>query len=422
MLVRVRLSVIFVIVCLIGLLSVPISAEPPSFITNTGQIIPLPDYSGLGEYDAGRENVTVNPSTGVTARLYYPATSNGLGASFDPSGGPYPVIAFGHGFQQEVYRYEGMLEHMTSYGYFVIAVNSHTGLFPNHNAFANDMNDALDYVVEQNFAGGSPYNGHVAIDAQGLMGHSMGGGANILAAADNPNVGAIFTMAAAETSPSAINDMPDIDAPIVLLAGTDDGIVPVGQHGQLMYNNGVAPVLLPVIDGAFHCGFQNAPYPLFCDTGSITRPEQLAETFNWGVSFFDAYLKADLAGWQRIYGFHMLQDDNIDTQWDAGVTVDSFVQNGGATPGSSVTYDITITNTSSSATTYVGMYESELGWPISFSTVSGTLGPGQSATVTATVDIPAGATAGDKEIGYLKILDSSDGATGAFTAMRTTAQ
>jgi dienelactone hydrolase len=141
----------------------------------------------------------------VVARLYYPATLSGQDAPFDPAGGPYPVIAFGHGFLQEIFRYLGTFEHLASHGFFVIAPNSETGFFPSHQALADDLNSGLAYVVERNGDAASPYFGHVAVDRLGLSGHSMGGGASILAAAGNAEIDALINMAAAETNPSAMS-------------------------------------------------------------------------------------------------------------------------------------------------------------------------------------------------------------------------
>lgn len=92
------------------------------------------EYSSPGPYRAGRRRVTIVRPNGssFSAQLYYPATATGDGTPYDGSGAPYPAISFGHGFLQPPERYRSTLEHLASWGYFVIATESGLELFPNH--------------------------------------------------------------------------------------------------------------------------------------------------------------------------------------------------------------------------------------------------------------------------------------------------
>ncbi len=85
----------------------------------------------------------------------------------------YPVVAFGHGFVRSTFRYDSTLQSIAARGYVVIAPNTQTGFFPDHSAFANDL------IAEADWAGGHVRTadpGHLA-----FLGHSMGGGAALLA-------------------------------------------------------------------------------------------------------------------------------------------------------------------------------------------------------------------------------------------------
>ncbi|MCS7300748.1 MAG: hypothetical protein NZ556_04245, partial [Fimbriimonadales bacterium] len=144
-----------------------------------------PNYAAPGLYRAGRRRVTVHRPNNTTfnAQLYYPATATGDNTPYDGSGAPYPAISFGHGFLQPPERYRSILEHLATWGYFVIATESGLELFPNHRAYSEDMRFCLIYLEQQNADASSSLFGQVATERFGISGHSMGGGASILAAA-----------------------------------------------------------------------------------------------------------------------------------------------------------------------------------------------------------------------------------------------
>jgi dienelactone hydrolase len=394
-----------------------VSAESPLTLDQLDLPEPAADLGQSGPFQPGWRSVNI---PGGTAKLYYPASASGQNAPYDGSAAPYPAIAYGHGFLQHPDMYQGTLEHLATHGYFVIAPETELDLFPSHADFAADLNNSLTYLVNANSDGGSWLLGQVATDALGLSGHSMGGGASILAAANNPAVKAVVNMAPAETNPSAISAMPLVGAPIALLAGSQDGITPPSQHQQPMYNNGVAPRLLPLIEGGFHCGFQSTA-SLFCDSGSISRQQQLTITHRWTTAFFNLYLKGDMSAWQLVWGYQMLLDGGVTTQFDAGVMVNTPVQSGSGAAGSAVVYQLVVTNSTNAPMTLNGVYESTRGWSATFSATGGTLPAGQSVPVTITVSIPPGTAPGVRDTGLIKILNAADGLTGAFSAVRTTA-
>ncbi|GIV04900.1 MAG: hypothetical protein KatS3mg016_0475 [Fimbriimonadales bacterium] len=149
-----------------------------------------PDYASPGFYRAGRRHVTVRRPNNTTfnAQLYYPATATGDNAPYDGSGAPYPAVSFGHGFLQPPERYRSTLEHLATWGYFVIATESGLEIFPNHRTYSEDMRHCLTYLEQQNADSSSPLFRQVATEQFGISGHSMGGGASILAAAADTRI------------------------------------------------------------------------------------------------------------------------------------------------------------------------------------------------------------------------------------------
>ena len=149
----------------------------------------------------------------------------------------------------------------------------------------------------------------------------MGGGASILAAAADSRIRAVANLAAADTNPSAVTAMESVFVPVSLIAGSDDSIVPVGSHGQLMYNNGFATKQLAIIQGGYHCGFMDSNI-LFCDSGSISRAEQLAITRHLLTAFFELHLKDDYTVWGWIWGPAMQNDSRWTVQLDTCMPAD----------------------------------------------------------------------------------------------------
>ena len=134
--------------------------------------------------------------------------------------GAYPVVAFGHGFLQSSSRYAGTLDSIASRGYIVIAPDSETGFAPNHSRFADDLWRCLRWA-------GDPGR-YPNADPDSLMGHSMGGGAALVAADryDGPGqIDTVATLSAAETNPSARAASAGIAVPALYVIGSQDTIV-----------------------------------------------------------------------------------------------------------------------------------------------------------------------------------------------------
>jgi len=379
-----------------------------------------PDLSQPGPHQAAWTEVTVRRPDNSTfkAVLYYPATSPGAGGTYDPSAAPYPAISFGHGFLQAVEQYQSTLSHLATWGYFVIASRSQGGLFPSHAAFAADMRLCLTYLESENANAGSWLFQQVDVDHFGMSGHSMGGGASILATAADPRVKALANLAAAETNPSAISAMQNVTVPVSLIAGSQDTIVPPANNGQLMYNNARAPRQLPIILGGYHCGFIDQDY-IFCDQGSISRPVQLALTRRTLTAFFNLYLKLDQSVWRQVWGPEFLNDPAFDnTQVDAGVELLPKQVELSGIGGRPIALDLTVRNTGPAADHFTLFIEDNL-WPTHVDPPqTPLLEPGMTAMVRLTVDVPpAGGPNTDRAL--VSVRAGRDGATRAFALIST---
>ena len=251
--------------------------------------------SGPGPSQVTRMEVQVPRTRGgegsFGARVFVPLPTEGATEA------PSPVVAFGHGYLADVGWYESTLAHLASWGIVVIAPRSAGELFPDHAAFAGDLLSALDWVVEQAGRPGSDWpGGPVDPKALGLSGHSMGGGAALLAAARDPAIRAVATLAASESDPSAIEAAADISAPVLFLAAGDDAITPVAEHQRPMFEaKSSGPAELRTILGASHCGFldrETLLLSLVCDEAAIGPDEQRRLT----RAVLTAWLRYELAG------------------------------------------------------------------------------------------------------------------------------
>lgn len=378
------------------------------------------DLSDPGPHGAGWVGVSVpRPGGGsFNARLFYPATTSGQGAPYDGSGAPYPGITFGHGWITAVTRYQSTLEHLATWGYFVIASESYGGLFPDHSAFADDLRWCLTYLENQHANPGSWLYQQVDAANFGASGHSMGGGASILATQRDPRIRALANMAAAETDPSAIAAITDVFVPVCLIAGNEDSIVPPSGHTIPMYDNASAPRRLPLLDGGWHCGFLDSSF-FGCDSGSLPRATQLALTRGLLTGFFNLYLKNDQTIWRQVWGPQLYSEPLINnTRVDPGIVLDPNQASAHGFGGQAVHADFLLTNSGPLPTSYTLLVEDNV-WPTTPApSQTSVLGPGESTVVSVTVEIAEGPGTGT-DIALLSARSDLDGGTRSYATLLT---
>lgn len=232
-------------------------------------------YADRGPYDVATEEIEVQRAGSdetFGARLFVPLPPKGDRAADDERSAVY---AFGHGFLSPVEPYEGTLDHLASWGIAVVAPRSEGGPLPSHERFAGDLLAALDAVALMASADDWP-GLPVDATARAVGGHSMGGGAAVLAAAMDPSVRTAATLAAADTRPSAIEAAAAVDVPLLLIAASEDRITPVHRHQRPMFEAAGGLAQLRVIEGGGHCGFldQAGVIDLVCGRPSLDAETQ----------------------------------------------------------------------------------------------------------------------------------------------------
>jgi pimeloyl-ACP methyl ester carboxylesterase len=226
------------------------------------------------------------PGRQIQTEIYYPSYTSGENtpvATFPD----FPVIVFGHGFAMGWDAYQNIWEHLVPQGYIMAFVRTEGSLIPapSHADFGADLALVVTKMLALNTTAGSPFNGTVKQKAV-IMGHSMGGGATMLAAANNTSIAGIVGLAPAETNPTAIGVCPNITVPALIFSGSSDGVTPPAEHHIPIYQ-GIASTCKSFVSitGGAHCYFANPNFN--CDFGegtssqgiSISRVEQQQLTY-----------------------------------------------------------------------------------------------------------------------------------------------
>jgi dienelactone hydrolase len=178
---------------------------------------------------------------GVPGVVYTPVEGLGL-----------PAVAFAHDWLQPVGRYADLLRHLASWGFVVAAPDSHRGALPSHARFAADLRTALDVCVGVRLG-----EGRISVDGRrtAFVGHGIGGGVALLAAADTPRLAAVVTLAVAQTRPSALDAARRVTVPTLHLTAGRDTVTPAVGHAEPIAAAAGGPVWLRTLRKADHSGF-----------------------------------------------------------------------------------------------------------------------------------------------------------------------
>lgn len=234
----------------------------------------------------------------IQTEIYYPANTSGDNVAV--ASGQFPVITFGHGFAMSWDAYTNIWQHYVARGFILAFPRTEGGLIPgpSHGDFGIDLKQVSDKMLALNANASSIFNGKI-LQKAAIIGHSMGGGASFLAAANNTNIETVVGLAPAETNPSAIAAAPNVSVPALVFSGSADGVTPPVDHHVPIYQGltGTCKSFVSITGGA-HCYYANSNFN--CDFGestsstniSITRAEQQTVMY----SILDPWLDYKLKG------------------------------------------------------------------------------------------------------------------------------
>jgi dienelactone hydrolase len=216
---------------------------------------------------------------GLPGVVYAPARGLGL-----------PAVAVGHGWLQPAARYRPLLRHLASWGIVALAPDTQRGPLASAAALAADLRTALDVGTGVRLG-----TGQISVDPSrlGLVGHGIGGGAAVLAAATpGTEVRALVLLAPAETHPSAIDAARSVSKPgLVLIAGKDH-VAPAAGHAEPIVAAWSGKVTARCLPKASHLGFLQGRH--WADALVQGKPER--RTHRLTLALTTAFLLRSLTG------------------------------------------------------------------------------------------------------------------------------
>ena len=143
------------------------------------------------------------------------------GTVYTPESGlNLPAIAFGHDWLASAHRYDGLLEHLASWGIVAAAPNTERSIAPSVLNLAFDLGSTLDIV-----SGVRLGTGKISVHPTklGVVGHGFGGSAAVFAAAGMPNrLKAVAALFPSVSSPPAVQPASSLRVPGLILADPGD--------------------------------------------------------------------------------------------------------------------------------------------------------------------------------------------------------
>lgn len=174
------------------------------------------------------------------------------GVLFAPEEGlGLPAVTLGHDWLQPAERYADLLRHLASWGIVAAAPSSHRGPVPSISGLAADLRTTLDVC-----AGVRLGDGRISVDSRhtALIGHGIGGGAALTAAAGHRRLAAVVTIAVSQT-PAALDSARAITVPTLHIAAGKDTVAPPAGHVEPIAEAGKGPIWLRTLPKASHTGF-----------------------------------------------------------------------------------------------------------------------------------------------------------------------
>jgi len=202
----------------------------------------------------------------IDGRIFYPAQSAGKDAPADPASGPYPLVAFEHGFTDTPSDYKMLSKHVASWGFVVASIGTETGLSATMQVEALDTRSLLHWVDDQSATPGTWLAGMAAPGDWAASGHSMGGGSLMYLIAAEPRVRLIVPLEPYRGpllggSAGGEANLAAFDGRAFFVAGEVDGVVPPFTKVHVYFEEaGLAPRdLFYLVLGGGHSGSTDSP-------------------------------------------------------------------------------------------------------------------------------------------------------------------
>ncbi|WP_433214320.1 alpha/beta hydrolase [Microtetraspora malaysiensis] len=181
-------------------------------------------------------------------RLYYPQTLGSGGVT-------HPIVTWGNGSWATPDNYPGLLNHLASWGFAVVASTSTT------TGTGAEILAAAQHLVGLNTDPASVFHGKLDTAQVAAVGHSQGAGGSINAT--NHSAGLIKTVVPISVpaqwmaSPGDEFSVADLTCPVLLLSGANDWLISSAATVQGYYDQATAGAGRALLKGAGHNDIQN---------------------------------------------------------------------------------------------------------------------------------------------------------------------
>lgn len=227
----------------------------------------LPVSAAAAKYDP----IYVTDANGITSTgdfdslfsgqiIYYPA-------SLAESKGTYPVVVWANGTMCAPVLYHVLLSRIAAGGYIVV---SNTNMM---SADGKAQIASLDFILEKNEDPTSVFYQKVDTEHIAAAGHSQGGRSAVNAAAADPRIDCVLSIAGSNYTSEAKK----LSTPTFFVAGTADMVVMASMWVKPAYKNCNGPAVYASLKGALHTR---------CCTNA-------SDYSGYALEWFDAWLKDD---------------------------------------------------------------------------------------------------------------------------------
>nr|WP_231949818.1 dienelactone hydrolase family protein [Alloactinosynnema sp. L-07] len=145
----------------------------------------------------------------------------------DMSQGRFGAIAVAPGFTEGESAIAWFGPRVASHGFVVITIKTN-GIFDSPDARGAQLLAALDYLTKS-----SPVRDRIDATRLGVMGHSMGGGGALHAAAQRPSLRAAVPL----TGWSRNKNWSSVRVPTMVIGAENDGVAPPSAHSEPFYQS-----------------------------------------------------------------------------------------------------------------------------------------------------------------------------------------
>jgi dienelactone hydrolase len=242
----------------------PTPGEPSPFQRGPNPSVSFIEASS-GPYSVRTRNVSSFSSGFGGGTIHYPTGTSGTMAA----------IVVIPGFVSAESSIDWWGPKLASHGFVVMTIDTNTG-FDQPPSRARQINNAMDYLLNQNSSRFSPVRGMIDESRLGVIGWSMGGGGTLRVAQEG-RLDAAIGLAPWDTT-----NFRDVRTPALIFACESDVIAPVFQHASPFYNEipNSTPKAFVEINGGSH----------YCANGGGVNNDVLSR---FGVSWMKLHLDQD---------------------------------------------------------------------------------------------------------------------------------